>query len=186
MLSGNNIEANPNEWVEISAHSKNIVSPASDQTQDSNAETVLDLGVSLGAFPASSLRSPEQGSTTTPASTAPDLITRGVLSKKSAEALVEFYKQHLDPHIHFMLAGGDNLEKLRERSSLLTAAVCAVASFCSGSVEHQNCLDALTQEVSTKVFAKEYCFDDVRAMCIGSLWLVDMSSALNGLGIFRE
>ena len=181
-----NSNTTQNEWVEISAHSRNIVSPVSDQTLDSTTETVLDLGVSLGAFPASSLRSQEQSTTTSPNNPPPDLVTRGVISSESAAHLLEFYKGCLDPYIHFMVAEDDSLGKLRERSSLLTAAICAVASLCSGSSDYQSCLDAFIQEVSLKVFAKEYSFDDVRAMCIGALWLVDMSSALNGLGIVRE
>ena len=86
--------------------------------------------------------------------------------------------------MHYLLTEDDSLASIRERSSLLTTAICTVATFCMGSKEYHQCLKMFTNEVSRKLFSDKYEFDDVRALCIGALWLNDVSSVLNGLGEF--
>lgn len=141
----------------------------------------LNLSCSLGAFPASSiLNLALSANRTTPGR--PDLISRGIISYDTAETFFQFYQQNLDPCIHHVLAEAGTLATTRSRSSLLTAAVCTVAAFCTGSKHYQGCFDALTHEVSGKMFSPRYTFDDVRALCIGAFWLNEVSSALNGLG----
>jgi hypothetical protein len=112
----------------------------------------------------------------------PDLISRGVISQETAENHFMFYQKYLDPYIHYILADKDCLANVRSRSSLLTAAVCTKAAFCSGSRDYQNCYNVFTNEVSGKMFSVHHTFDDVRALCIGAFWLNDISSALNALG----
>ncbi|KAJ5311519.1 hypothetical protein N7476_007379 [Penicillium atrosanguineum] len=41
----------------------------------------------------------------------------------------------------------------------------------------------LKNEVSGKLFTSSYTFDDVRALCVGTLWLPEVSKALNGLAV---
>lgn len=141
----------------------------------------LDLSCSLGAFPASSISSSSStlhhflrhGS---------DFISLGLISIDIAETLFAFYQQKLDSYAYHTLVAGDSLATIRRRSSLLTAAICTVAAFCSGSQSYRSLLNHLQNEVPGKLFASSYEFDDVRALCIGTLWLPEVSQALNALG----
>lgn len=127
----------------------------------------LDLSCSLGAFPAFPMTSSilhdfssKQGS---------DLVSRGLIAIDIAESLFAFYQQKLDSYACHILVDGDSLATIRRRSSLLTAAICTVSAFCSGSQHYQSLLDQLQHEVSGKLFSSSYEFDDVRALCIGTL-----------------
>lgn len=140
----------------------------------------LDLSCSLGAFPASSMTSSnlhdsglKHGS---------DFVSRGVITIDVAEGLFSFYQQKLDSNAYHILVDGDSLATIRRRSSLLTAAICTVSAYCSGSQYYRSLLNHLQHEASRELFSSSYQFDDVRALCIGTLWLPDISKALNGLG----
>jgi hypothetical protein len=169
-----------------------VLSPASTPRQAQRAlsheppaaspSVTLNLSCSLGAFPASSMTNIISNEQSAYAGREQDLISRGLISRESAEGHFTFYHRYLDPYIHHILGDADSLADIRSRSSLLTAAVCTVAAFCAGSKEYQTCLDAFTQEVSGKMFSVHHTFDDVRALCIGALWLGNISSALNALG----
>jgi hypothetical protein len=114
--------------------------------------------------------------------TKPDVISCGMISEAAAQELFDFYNEHLDKHIYNILETVGSLSETRQRSSLLTAAICAVAAFVSASDQFENCLKAFTDEVAGQLFAKEHTFDEVRALCIGSFWLTDVSAALCSLG----
>lgn len=145
-------------------------------------KVTLNLLCSLGAFPAASITDVAIADDALDSSFRPDLVSHNAISLTSANEYFIFYKEHLDHHMHYLFSDKDTLAMVRARSSLLTAAICTVASFCAGSNDYQNCFKAFTDEVSRKLFADKYEFDDVRALAIGALWLNDISSALNGLG----
>lgn len=171
-LRSSEIAVNPNESA--IPHVRHVL-------EDSNGST-LNLSCSLGAFPASSMSNLTSTGEEIHTAYRPDLISCGVISREIAEGYLDFYKQNLDPCIHHILAENDTLASVRSRSSLLTAAICTVASFCTSSKDYQSCFNMFTSEVSRKLFSDKYDFDDVRALCIGAFWLNDVSSALNGLG----
>jgi hypothetical protein len=149
-----------------------------DELPDTPSDITLNLSCSLGAFPASSLENFTLGQ----AGYKPDLISSGLISNESAEKHFKFYHENLNPYIYHILSEKDTLSNVRSRSFLLTAAVCTTAALCAGSADYQNCLNAFTRQVSGKLFSTHHTFDDVRALCIGALWLNDVSSALNALG----
>ena len=149
---------------------------------DRPGKVTLNLSCSLGAFPAASITDIAFTDNTSDPSFRPDLISCNVISLTSANEYFVFYREHLDHHMHYLFSDNDTLATVRARSSLLTAAICTVASFCSGSRDYQNCFKAFTDSVSRKLFADKYDFDDVRALAVGALWLNDISSALNGMG----
>lgn len=158
-------------------------STPSRQNADRPGKVTLNLSCSLGAFPAASITDmtlvhdgPETGSR-------PDLISCNLISLANASECFTFYKEHLDQHMHYLFSEMDNLASVRARSPFLTAAICTVASFCTGSNDYEACFKSFTNEVSRKLFADKYNFDDVRALAIGALWLNDISSALNGLAV---
>ena len=152
------------------------------QVAEESSSTTLNLSYSLGAFPASSMNSLASTGERIHTTSRPDLISCGLISRETAEEYFDFYMQNLDPCVHHILQENDSLATVRARSSLLTASICTVASFCTSSKDYQNCVNVFTSEVSRKLFSDKYEFDDVRALCIGAFWLNDISSALNGLG----
>jgi hypothetical protein len=139
----------------------------------------LNLTSNLGAFPASSVRT-EKCNESIVASA--DLISRGVISTEVANECLAYFVEHLNPYLHGILDSKTSLSQLRARSTLLTAAVCVVTSFCSAPERYQACYDAFVGDVSSKLFSPNYTFDDVRALCIGAFWLDDIGPNLCGLG----
>ena len=151
-----------------------------DDVPDTPSAITLNLSCSLGAFPASSLEI--ENVTFTQAGYTPDWISSGLISQERAEEFFKYYHENLNPYLHHILSEKDSLAAVRSRSSLLTAAVCTTAALCTGSTDYQNCLNAFRREVSGKLFSTRHTFDDIRALCIGTFWLNDISSALNALG----
>jgi len=111
-----------------------------------------------------------------------DFISQQLVPVEVAEFLFAFYQRNMDHYVHGILADADSLLTIRMRSSLLLVAICTVAAFCSGSAYYSTLVQALQQTAQQKVFASNHEFDDVRALCIGALWLPEISTALNGLG----
>ncbi len=183
MVSTNNPTPSP-VTVTPEGRGRSRKTPANRASAGPPNTITLNLSCSLGAFPASSMiditfsgrQVMFQGQRR------PDLISCGVISHQTAEALFTFYHEHLDPCVHYVLEPDDTLAKVRSRSSLLTSAICTVSAFCTGSNSYQSCLNALKTEVSRKMFATNHKFDDVRALCIGAFWLGEIASALSGLG----
>ena len=147
-----------------------------------SAIVTLNLSCSLGAFPASSMINLTLGDIGTTPGRNPDPVSCGIISQRIAEILFVFYKQNLDPCIHNILADNDTFPAICTRSPLLTTAICTVSAFCSGSESYGALLKHFTTQVSGKVFSSNHTFDDVRALCIGALWLNEVSTALNSLG----
>jgi hypothetical protein len=139
----------------------------------------LNLASNLGAFPASSVRT-EKCNESTVASA--DLVSRGVISMEAANDCLVYFVKYLNVYLHGILDPKLSLSELRARSTLFTAAVCVVASFCSAPERYQACYDAFVAEVSSRLFSPSYTFDDVRALCIAAFWLDDIGPTLSGLG----
>ena len=153
--------------------------PNQDLEAGSNQCPTLNLASNLGAFPASSVRT-EKCRDSTAASA--DLISKGVISMEAANDCLVYFVNHLNPYLHGILDPNISLSELRLRSTLLTAAVCVVASFCSAPELYQACYDSFVADVSSKLFSASYTFDDVRALCIAAFWLDDIGPTLSGLG----
>lgn len=142
----------------------------------------LNLSCGLGSFPASSMMNLTFTGDRTYVGHGLDLISCGLISLETAESLFSYYNENLEPLMHNVLEDNATLATTRRESSLLTTSICTVAAFCTGSGSYQSCLKYFKREVSDKVFASEYSFNDVRALCIGAFWVNEISSALNGLG----
>ena len=110
------------------------------------------------------------------------MSTHGLASPETLERYFIFYRDHLDPYIHHLLAEGDTLSNVQERSPLLLAAICTVVAFCTGRNDYQILFDTYMEGVSSKMFSSSSTFDDVRALCIGALWLDNVSTVLSTLG----
>ncbi|KGO70008.1 Transcription factor, fungi [Penicillium expansum] len=170
-LSFNSVETDTPRVLSNSLHS------------EPSATVTLNLSCSLGAFPASSMITLTMGDIGANLGRNPDLISCGIISQAIAEELFTFYKQNLNPCIHNILTDNDTLSTIRTRSPLFTTAICTVSALCTGSEDYNALLKHFTTQVSGKVFSSSHTFDDVRALCIGALWLNEISTALNSLAV---
>ena len=146
-----------------------------------SGSVTLNLSCSLGAFPASSM-SLTLGDFSANIGRNLDPLSCGIISQETAETLFTFYKNNLDPCIHHALNENDTLISTHTSSILLTTAICTVSAHCIGSKDYSALLNTLKAQVSDKVFSTNHTFDDIRALCIGALWLNEISTALNSLG----
>jgi hypothetical protein len=164
---------------------------------ESASDVTLNLSCSLGSFPGSSINTLPVTDQETQSDykpdliscgevLGPDLISRGLISLEAAEEYFAVYQKSMEPCIYQILAADDCLAKIRARSSLLTAAICTVGSFCTDSTSHKRCQDAFLTEVSSRLFSRQHSFDDIRALCIGAFWLNKVSSTLIGLGMLSH
>ena len=142
-------------------------------------DATLNLASNLGMFPAASVGAVTPKDTVLPTS---DIISRGVISSAIADQFLVYFLEHLNRYLHGILSDRVTLSELRERSPILTAAICTVVSFCSASNAYQSCYDAFVGQVSGMLFATRSSYDDVRALCIAALWLDDIGPTLSGLG----
>lgn len=147
--------------------------------EESGHGPALNLASNLGAFPASSVDA--QAPDMNMASKA-DLVSRHVITAETANDCLDYFLKNLNPFLHIILAPEITLVDIRARSSLLTAAVCTVACFCTASSQYQACNDAFISEVSGKLFSPKYDYDDVHALCIAASWLDHVAPTLSGLG----
>ena len=142
-------------------------------------DATLNLDSHMGVFPAASVATGTPKDITSPTV---DFVAQGVVSLADAQDLFSYFLEHLNHHLHGILSDGDTLAAVRTRSSILTAAICTVASLCSSSDSHKSCYDAFVAQVSSMLFATSSSYDDVRALCIAAFWLDDIGPRLNGLG----
>lgn len=158
--------------------------PLSTDPPSSNTDgTTLNLSSNLGIFPAASVGTNTPRDTLSPTS---DIISRGIISSRAAGECLDYFLKHLNQYLHHILSDRHALADVRARSPLLTAAICTVASFCSGSQSYKACYDAFVSQVSGMLFATHSSYDDVRALCIAAMWLDDIGPTLSGLGTFNE
>jgi hypothetical protein len=146
----------------------------------------LNLSCSLGAFPASSMVSLALSDMTTSAGRTPDPISRGLLSQDTAENMLVYYKKNLDPCVHHILDENDTLSKIRTQSPILITAITTVVAFCNGSQNYTPLLECFKNQISAKMFSNNHSFDDIRALCVGALWLNEVSTAVNSLGEYPK
>ncbi|KAI7550766.1 hypothetical protein KC331_g2971 [Hortaea werneckii] len=116
-----------------------------------------------------------------------DMITKGVVSLESANALIEYYLHHLDRFLYSLAGQYKSLDDVRRASPALLAAMCTVAAF--QKPESSGLFDICNREyrhlISTAMFEKRNK-DFIRALCIGSFWLPNSSRILASDAIRRS
>lgn len=110
------------------------------------------------------------------------LCQQDLLASPNAEGHFTFYRNSLDPLIHYILTESDSFSSLRSRSQFLAVAICSVGAHCTGAPDRSEWLELFRNLVGARTFAKQHAFDDVRALCIGAFWLSDLATALSALG----
>lgn len=115
----------------------------------------------------------------TRASEREDLVSKGVITQERAELLVQRYLLHLDRFLYGIASEYRDANQVRRASPTLLAAMCAVSAF--QDVENRDVFDLCYKEyrslVSTSLFEKRD-LEYIRALCIGSFWLLDASRIL--------
>lgn len=119
--------------------------------------------------------------------TVDDFISNGQLSVENAGRLVTLYLNRLD-HFMYMIGGKyRDLGSLRRGSPILTASICTVAALHDPQSNHLygTCNKEFRRLVAISMFDRRIDRDHLRALCIGSYWLSDVSWTLSGHAIRR-
>jgi hypothetical protein len=111
-------------------------------------------------------------------SLAPDLLSKGVVSLQDAEEMLTRFSALLDQHLWCRAAlVHDNLDSVRKSSPMLLATIITVAALHTPGKEEL--FDEVYTEFLTLIcdftFDQINDLDDIRAYCIGALWLPPVS-----------
>lgn len=108
-----------------------------------------------------------------------DLVSKGIITQERADMLVGRYLLHLDRFLYGIASQYRDANEVRRASPTLLAAMCAVSAF--QDVEHREVFELCYKEyrslVSASLFEKKG-LEYIRALCIGSFWLLDASRIL--------
>lgn len=117
-----------------------------------------------------------------------DFISRGIISVLEAERLVDQFVNRID-HFMYKIGAGPyrSLESLRQQSPILTACICTVAALHDPGSDHlyRACGREFRQLMSAAMFNRRMDQNYMRAMCIASYWLHDLSWMMSGYAIRR-
>ncbi|KAH6892449.1 hypothetical protein B0T10DRAFT_560038 [Thelonectria olida] len=116
-----------------------------------------------------------------------DFIARGSLSLSDAERLFTLYRDYLDPHMFGIGCHHQTLHELRQKSPILTAASLTVAAFHDPAFDdaYGVCKAEFRRLMEKSMFEPSLDQDCLRAMCIASHWLIDLSWMVSGHAIRR-
>ena len=140
----------------------------------------------------SALRSPEASEVRTEPDTGrnaiEDFISSGVLPLADAERLYHLYMTRLD-HFFYQVGGVyPTLEAMRRASRILSAAILTVAALHdlqSSTSLYGICSREFRRLMSASIFNRRIDRDYVRAMCVASYWLSDISWIVSGYAVRR-
>ncbi|KAF5526176.1 Transcriptional activator of proteases prtT [Colletotrichum aenigma] len=116
-----------------------------------------------------------------------DFIARGALCLDDAERLFRLYRDRLDPFMYGVGCKYQQLDELRRRSSILTAATLTVAALHDPQANgiYGVCSSEFRRLTERSMFDRRVDRDYLRAMCVASYWLSDVSWMLSGYAIRR-
>ncbi|KAK9243156.1 hypothetical protein V1506DRAFT_545364 [Lipomyces tetrasporus] len=137
-----------------------------------NLRSNLNSSVGNGASPPSAL--------------AQDFISRGCISIEEAESLFAVYNSTMNQFLWGGIAmPHPDLDSVRRASSLLTAAILAVAALHipNSSDLLNTCYKEFANLVSQSTLNRYHTLDDIRALTIGAFWLSDLSWKLSGQAV---
>jgi hypothetical protein len=116
-----------------------------------------------------------------------DFIARGEVRLEDAERLFCLYRDRLDAFIYGIGCRYKSLEELRRRSPILAAATLTVAALHDPQADtlYGVCSAEFRRLTEKSMFDRRVDRDYLRAMCVASYWLSDMSWMLSGYAIRR-
>jgi hypothetical protein len=133
------------------------------------------------------LRSPENSPGNHPSASPDDFIARGAFPLEDAERLFLMYRDRLDAFMFGVGCPYRTLDELRSRSSVLTAAILTVAALHDPLADpiYTICSSEFRELIERSIFCRSINRDYLRALCVASYWLSDMSWMLSGYAIRR-
>ncbi|KAF3762034.1 hypothetical protein M406DRAFT_266603 [Cryphonectria parasitica EP155] len=138
----------------------------------------------------SALHSPaerEAGPSKPPVKQVDDLVARGNLSLEDAQRLFRLYIDHLDFFMYRIGGRYETLDVLRRSSRLLTACVLTVSALHDpeSNAIYGVCNEEFRRLFAASIFKRQIDSDYLRAMCIASYWLSDISWVVSGCAVRR-
>lgn len=158
-----------------------------DSFQQRNSwDIVIDPGTGAGAAPGSCI-TPTIDATPSTVSQHLDLVSKGIISTESADSYFCVYTNRLDHFVYSIIGhdGQESLDVVRHRSPLLAAAICTVGALHSrlNEADYDSCRKELINLSERTSMVPNKNLDDIRALCIGSLWLADLAWPLASLAV---
>ena len=116
-----------------------------------------------------------------------DVVSKGIVTLEEAERLTRLYLGRLDHYAYSIANKFTDLQSIRRRSVALTNAILTVAALHDpdSNLIFGPCLRELKRVLSESMFVRRTDREYLRAMCIGSYWLSDISYTLCGHAIRR-
>ncbi|KAJ0120446.1 hypothetical protein J7T55_015173 [Diaporthe amygdali] len=116
-----------------------------------------------------------------------DFIAVGQISLADAQRLFDLYMEQLDYFVYKIGGRWRTLDALRARSPILTASILTVAALHDAASNHiyPICNRELRRLISASIFDRRVNRDHLRALCVASYWLSDVSWTLSGMAIRR-
>ncbi|KAK7717261.1 hypothetical protein SLS64_002751 [Diaporthe eres] len=116
-----------------------------------------------------------------------DFIAVGHISLADAQRLFDLYIEQLDYFVYKIGGRWRTLDALRARSAILTASILTVAALHDSASNHiyPVCNRELRRLISASIFDRRVGRDHLRALCVASYWLSDISWTLSGMAIRR-
>lgn len=111
-----------------------------------------------------------------------DFIGRGAISESEAGRLFTQYRDGLDAFIYNIGCRYHSLDETRRKSPILTAAILTVAALHDPQSEdtYTICNSELRRLISLTMFDRRVSRDYLRAMCVASYWLSELSWRISG------
>lgn len=135
----------------------------------------------------SALRSPEDTEAAQRGRRIDDFITRKSLALADAESLFALYRDRLDRYMYSIGCRYQTLEELRQKSPILSAATLTVAALHAPKSDNLYgvCSSEFRRLMEKSMFERCIDQDYLRALCVASYWLSDISWMLSGYAIRR-
>ncbi|WAO92610.1 Zn(2)-C6 fungal-type domain-containing protein [Fusarium falciforme] len=116
-----------------------------------------------------------------------DFIARGALALADAESLFALYRDRLDRYMYGIGCRYMTLDELRRKSPILSAATLTVAALHDPKADgiYGICSSEFRRLMEKSMFERRIDRDYLRAMCVASYWLSDLSWMLSGYAIRR-
>ncbi|KAI5202833.1 hypothetical protein E4T39_04564 [Aureobasidium subglaciale] len=116
-----------------------------------------------------------------------DVVSKGIVTLEEAERLTTLYLGRLDHYAYSIANKFTDLQSIRRRSVALTNAILTVAALHDPNSNQLfgPCCREFKRVLADSMFVRRIDREYLRAMCIGSYWLSDMSYTLSGHAIRR-
>ncbi|KAL1959028.1 hypothetical protein VTO42DRAFT_3269 [Malbranchea cinnamomea] len=113
----------------------------------------------------------------------PDFITRGIITEAEADRFTKSYIGHLDHFFYGHLQKYSNLTEIRKTSTLLALTQCTVAALHdpNGTEAYDKLSRELRNVTSGLLFRTRLGLEDIKAFCMASYWLGDMTWILSAV-----